>query len=146
LQHVDTCDHPESVRQAGGGPGRDGPTGQIFEGDAAALCDTYVFTDRGTLERADKRLANLAAVRAALCCPDAGTGCAALSADRRVLLSYAVVPCMLQGWRVNSLTDMRTLVRSIGAFCLMLREALIRLGAHFSSYARRTMHACMHSY
>ena len=29
----------------------------------------------------------------------AGTGCAALSADRRVLLSCAVVPCMLQGWR-----------------------------------------------
>ena len=75
----------------------------------------------------------------------AGTGCAALSADRRVLLSYAVVPCMLQGWRVNS-PDMQTLVRSIGAVCLMLREALIRLGAHFSSYARRTMHACMHSY
>jgi hypothetical protein len=51
----------------------------------------------------------------------AGTGCAALSADRRVLLSNAVVPCMLQGWRVNNLTDMQTLVRFIGSVCLMLR-------------------------
>ena len=48
----------------------------------------------------------------------AGTGCAPLAADRRVLLSYALVPCMLQGWRV---VRMRTLVRFIGAVCLMLR-------------------------